>query len=466
MIPSMNHINQTVRSQRPDTPDTRKHDFCDRRRSSTSTKSSILFLNDEEQYRDGNLRMKQSLRDEQPWPTNENKSKEKQRQIGEADKEDEKEQQYRAAMDSLGPYDVICGRGSLAFNNIGNRRFRVLISMNVDEYNNSQGRHRKGLFIGSLVDTLQHQVGVRFFKLKGGQLIELTDRQIRQKVGHALRDVLAFQESQQKQQQQIQKQQQQRQQQIRKQHQEQEHESQFNTARTSNHARSTSPAIAKARPWNRKPTPSRLSPSEATLSSIRTRLREIRTENDTIRLQRHSIPPPLPFGHSAVPQQIFRNTTTSRSTNGLSKRQFLSEPNYLSSASNSEELRQNSGSRSSTALFHEHNKQNHSSQQPPFTWNGSANATFESSTSHHHINNINNLQHSNHNSQNNHHFHQQERDISETFAGMDLAPIPLEQHHEPDDEAIRMLHPSMIQTNTTTTSTSIDSFFGGDGGVQ
>jgi hypothetical protein len=106
------------------------------------------------------------------------------------------EEQLKRAVNTLRPYDVICGRGSIPFNNIGNRRFRILISMNVHHYNECDGRNRKGLYIRSLVRTFEEDIGIRFFKLKNGRLIQLTPRQIRQKVGHALRDVLAFQESQ------------------------------------------------------------------------------------------------------------------------------------------------------------------------------------------------------------------------------------------------------------------------------
>jgi hypothetical protein len=33
--------------------------------------------------------------------------------------------------ETLGSYDILCGRGKIAFNNIGNRRFRVTISLNL-----------------------------------------------------------------------------------------------------------------------------------------------------------------------------------------------------------------------------------------------------------------------------------------------------------------------------------------------
>lgn len=114
------------------------------------------------------------------------------------------DQQYRDAVRSLGPYDVVCGRGSVAFNNIGNRRFRIIIGMNVDKYSAIDGRFQKGIFIGNLVDALVCEMGARFFKQNktDGRLVELTEAEIRKKVGHALRDMFAFQESQQQQQQQ------------------------------------------------------------------------------------------------------------------------------------------------------------------------------------------------------------------------------------------------------------------------
>jgi len=100
----------------------------------------------------------------------------------------------------LGPYDVICGRGKLSFNNIGNRRFRIIIGMNVGKYNDINSRHCKGLFIRSLVDDFVNEIGAKFYKMNRNntKLIELTRTQRREKIGHALRDVVAFQESQQK----------------------------------------------------------------------------------------------------------------------------------------------------------------------------------------------------------------------------------------------------------------------------
>ena len=96
---------------------------------------------------------------------------------------------------NLRSYDIICGRGPVAFNNIGNRRFRVMISNNLKAYEAANGRYQKGTVITALVHILMNEVGARFFKIdKSGNLTQLRESQIRQKVGHALRDMSVFKE--------------------------------------------------------------------------------------------------------------------------------------------------------------------------------------------------------------------------------------------------------------------------------
>lgn len=86
------------------------------------------------------------------------------------------------------PYDIICGRNSLAFNNIGNRRFRVTISLNLQRYNRAKTKQERTLVIRSIIDVLRLEAGARFLKRKGDVFVELSERQVRQKVAHALRD--------------------------------------------------------------------------------------------------------------------------------------------------------------------------------------------------------------------------------------------------------------------------------------
>jgi len=135
------------------------------------------------------------------------------------DHRNQQQQQYLIT-DALGPYDIICGRGSVAYNNGGNRRFRVLIGSNVEKYKNIVSRHRKGTFIVSLIHTITQKMGGKFYKLTNNNTFtELTETQSRVKVGHALRDCSStFEKSQLKQQREQQQQQQQKKQQQQQQY--------------------------------------------------------------------------------------------------------------------------------------------------------------------------------------------------------------------------------------------------------
>jgi hypothetical protein len=94
---------------------------------------------------------------------------------------------------SLGPYDIICGRCSTAFNNIGNRRFRVTISLNVKKYIDAPNRQEKKKVIQTVVDLLLRELGAKFLKRnKDLQFVEVSERLARQKVQHALRDMAAM----------------------------------------------------------------------------------------------------------------------------------------------------------------------------------------------------------------------------------------------------------------------------------
>lgn len=91
----------------------------------------------------------------------------------------------------LRPYDVLCGRNRNAYNNIGNRRFRITVSMNLEKYEQLGTRHERSKFIANLAVTLRREAGFRFIKRKDNCLEELTTDEVRAKVGHALRDLSA-----------------------------------------------------------------------------------------------------------------------------------------------------------------------------------------------------------------------------------------------------------------------------------
>ena len=66
--------------------------------------------------------------------------------------------------DKLRPWDIICGRCGNAYHNIGNRRFRVTISLNLKRYMASKNRKDRSAIIQSIVDALLKDAGARFLK--------------------------------------------------------------------------------------------------------------------------------------------------------------------------------------------------------------------------------------------------------------------------------------------------------------
>jgi hypothetical protein len=88
----------------------------------------------------------------------------------------------------LGVYDVICGRHKAAFDNIGNRRFRVLVALAQDKYTSAPTRAHKTTVIRSIIDSV-HNGGGRFLQRLGCNWVELDAKQTHDKVGHALRDM-------------------------------------------------------------------------------------------------------------------------------------------------------------------------------------------------------------------------------------------------------------------------------------
>ena len=90
----------------------------------------------------------------------------------------------------IGAYDVLCGRNKASFNNVGNRRFRVLVSNSLHEYVNVATRRKeKSQVVRNIISTTIESGG-RFLQEKDGALVELSDRDAQVKVGHAIRDMV------------------------------------------------------------------------------------------------------------------------------------------------------------------------------------------------------------------------------------------------------------------------------------
>ena len=95
-----------------------------------------------------------------------------------------------ACITAVGPYDILCGRDKNAFNNIGNRRFRVTISLWLSRYIGSPSRQDKTEIIHKIREVLKETGGVFLKPARGGNLVQLNDKQVREKIGHALRDMV------------------------------------------------------------------------------------------------------------------------------------------------------------------------------------------------------------------------------------------------------------------------------------
>lgn len=83
-----------------------------------------------------------------------------------------------------GPRDVICARGKPALMHSGNRRYRVMIDMNLDKYSRATTKVEKSLIVSTVVDAVREaSPNGGFVKKLDGQWYEVGDHLAREKVG-------------------------------------------------------------------------------------------------------------------------------------------------------------------------------------------------------------------------------------------------------------------------------------------
>ena len=102
-------------------------------------------------------------------------------------------------IDGLGLFDVLCGKDKQAYSHVGNKRFRVIVNINLPRYMACKSRFEKSTMIYSLTEELRSSCGIKFMqrakihnKQNGNDdtLIELDSKKSREKVAHALRDAV------------------------------------------------------------------------------------------------------------------------------------------------------------------------------------------------------------------------------------------------------------------------------------
>jgi hypothetical protein len=91
-------------------------------------------------------------------------------------------------------YDVVCGRGKGSYNRPGNRRFRAIVQLHMDEYQAPTSRKLdKTMLLNHIMEQVQAQNEgtTRFLKRgKDGLFTVISDDLAREKVGHAIRETI------------------------------------------------------------------------------------------------------------------------------------------------------------------------------------------------------------------------------------------------------------------------------------
>lgn len=99
----------------------------------------------------------------------------------------EEDLDHSVAKEGFKQHDVLCARDKDSYNHIGNRRFRALIQHHFPAYDNAS-RQEKTKIVSRLHFSCTAEMGVQFWKKSGSEWLELTTKDVRNKIAHAFRD--------------------------------------------------------------------------------------------------------------------------------------------------------------------------------------------------------------------------------------------------------------------------------------
>lgn len=88
--------------------------------------------------------------------------------------------------------DVLCGKTKLCMNHPGSKAFRAVIEENAAQYDEADSKYRKMNITKEIYEDMRCKSDSRFLKFSSKRQgwIELSESQVRDKIGHALRFVL------------------------------------------------------------------------------------------------------------------------------------------------------------------------------------------------------------------------------------------------------------------------------------
>jgi len=98
--------------------------------------------------------------------------------------------QFDSTVISLGKYDVICGRGRIAFNHTGNKRFREIVQSNLKKYSDASTKSEKSIIVSLIMRLVRLQGNFVKYTREKGRFENVHERLAREKVGQVLRDIL------------------------------------------------------------------------------------------------------------------------------------------------------------------------------------------------------------------------------------------------------------------------------------
>jgi hypothetical protein len=104
-----------------------------------------------------------------------------------------KEKQELPADFSPHAYTVILGRGKIS-ENVGNRRLKVVVDMELRNYQQAPTRREKSFVVARVLDTFQSACAVgAFVRCENGSWYEVPDSEAREKISTMFRDQLSHQ---------------------------------------------------------------------------------------------------------------------------------------------------------------------------------------------------------------------------------------------------------------------------------
>lgn len=91
-------------------------------------------------------------------------------------------------------YSVILGRGKVN-ESVGNRRLKILVDIELNNYQKAQSRREKGYVVARVMETIQEACGTggAFVRCEEGSWFEVSDSEAREKISTMFRDKLSHQ---------------------------------------------------------------------------------------------------------------------------------------------------------------------------------------------------------------------------------------------------------------------------------